>query len=353
MMTSSSYTETLLDLAVRGRWSALAERAETHPDELARVGEDGTVFHVSCANDAPSRVLQALLFQDKMRTLRGYSRAVLIPDNNGITPLMIACQRAWSKEHVELLVKSAPELIPLTDSDGWNALHYTCHNSRHLAFGAIILSFLLSRVQAQNRELALQSDASGENTPLSLACETVPPGDSILDAQRGHNPELPLFFVRKMIHLILPQDMQSWPYVSKILSIPEIPLAFVETMLLTQPESSLLKMDNDGNTPLHFAVSRPWETGLVKLIVKACPSAATVRNSDGLLPLQLALATSNQHWDEDFYALVDANPASLEALELDDAIYPYVLARINNNTGADAVFRMLQSKPTLVRARVG
>ena len=69
MMSSCSDNETLLDLVIRGRWSALCGRAETHPQELSCVGDhDGmTVFHWVCVNDAPVRTLRFLLRQDEMR----------------------------------------------------------------------------------------------------------------------------------------------------------------------------------------------------------------------------------------------------------------------------------------------
>jgi hypothetical protein len=86
--------------------------------------------------------------------------------------------------------------------------------------------------------------------------------------------------------------------------------------------------------------------GLVKRVVEACPIAATKRYHRGLLPIQMALGTSNQGWNEDFQALLDANPLSLmEAFELDDAIYSHLLARI---TLPNTIYEIVRSKPTVV-----
>ena len=67
-------------------------------------------------------------------------------------------------------------------------------------------------------------------------------------------------------------------------------------------------------------------------VVEACSRAASLCNGRGLLPLQLALSASNEHRNEDFSSLVNAHPPSLEALELDDCIYPHLLERVKSAT---------------------
>jgi len=358
-MSSCSNNETLLDLVVRGRWSALVSRAETHPEELAEIGdEDGmTVFHWMCANDAPPRTLRALLLRDELRALRGHDRAVLIPDLNGITPLMSACARGSSKEHVKLLVESAPESIPLVDNDGWTALHFLCHNVRiKRVFGEQVLPILFSRTEAENRELAFLRDIAGNNTPLSLACDAFGVTEALLRERHptrtsvGHDPVFCLAFVNSFLDLLHPPEHKSWPFMTRLLGFPGIPMVFVDVALLFHCGAKLLEVNDDGDSPLHVVVSRSWETGLVKRVVDACPCAASLRNRRGLLPLQVALTTSNQHWNEDFSALVEAYPASLEVVELNDSIYPHILERMNRQPAS--VFGILKSKPTLVQRRI-
>lgn len=355
-MSSCSDNETLLDLVVRGRWSALVSRADTHAEELAAVGEeDGmTVFQWACVNDAPPQTLKALLVRDKHHASRGNPRAVLIADVNGTTPLMSACVRG-SFEHVSLLIESAPEAIPMVDNDGWTALHYLCHYSRaHYIFGERVLPLLLSQSQAKNRQVAFQKDSRpGNNTPISLTCDTFGITQDSLREESFRGERDPVFcfrFVARLLDLVLPPERRSWPLMSRLLSFSEIPLVFVDLVLLLRAGDSVLQVNDDGDTALHIAASKPWKTGLVKRVVKACPRAASVRNRRGLLPLQLALTTLNRHWNEDILALVDAYPASLEALELDDGVYPYILDRIS--CAPDTVYRLIRSKPTLVRTRI-
>ena len=355
-MSSCSDNETLLYLVVRCRWSALASRAETHPDELEAVGdEDGmTVFHWACANDAPPRTLRALLLQDELRASQGHARAVLIPDFHGITPLMSACVRESSSEEiVKLLIESAPELIPLVDHDGWTALHFLCHNVRSsYAFAKSVLPLLLSRTAAENHELAFCRDTAGSCSPLSLVCDSFGVTQASLHTRDPgftnveRDPVFCLLFVTCFLDLLHPPERRSWPLLCRLFSFSEIPLVFVDMVLLFRSHN-LLEVNDDGDSPLHVAVSKPWEAGMLKRLVKERPASAALRNQRGMLPLQLALVTSNQHWNEDFLALLDANPASVEALEIDDAIYPYLLERIEKRP--NALFGLLKSKPSLVR----
>eukprot|EP00428_Durinskia_dybowskii_P087508 CAMPEP_0170439688 /NCGR_PEP_ID=MMETSP0117_2-20130122/45921_1 /TAXON_ID=400756 /ORGANISM="Durinskia baltica, Strain CSIRO CS-38" /LENGTH=79 /DNA_ID=CAMNT_0010700033 /DNA_START=32 /DNA_END=268 /DNA_ORIENTATION=- len=54
----------LSELAFRLRWSAAAERASTHPHEIAEQDIDGlTVLHWVCCNHPPLRLLRAFAEQ--------------------------------------------------------------------------------------------------------------------------------------------------------------------------------------------------------------------------------------------------------------------------------------------------
>lgn len=357
MMSSCSDNETLLDLVIRGRWSALCVRAETHPHELSRVGDDDgmTVFHWVCVNDAPVRTLRFLLIQDEIQASDGSVRAVLIRDRNGVTPLMDACVSGMSTEHVKLLIDSAPESIFVMDNDGWTALHYLCHNARNkYSFAMCVLPLLLSQSAFANNDLAFRQDNSGDNTPLSLACDAF--GVTQESLQDRHQDKIhtacdPFFclqFVTRLLDLVVPPERKSWPPLSRVFSFNQVPLIFIDMAILSSPKDVLLEVNDDLDTPLHIAVSQPWRSGLVKRVVEACPRTASLRNRRGLLPLQIALMTTNENWNQDVYALVDACPASLEALELDDSLYSYLLARIRRH---ETMFSIIKSRPTLVQRR--
>lgn len=354
MSSYSNNDETLLDLVVRGRWAALLSRAETHPDELASIGEDDgmTVFHWACVNDTPPKTLRALLRLDKIHALRGHKRAVLISDLNGITPLMSACSCRLSLEHVRDIIDSAPECIPMTDNDGWTALHFLCHNARNKhPFGVDALPLLLSRSRIENRKLAFLP--ARNNTPLSLACDSYGVTEGYtrdiyptrMNTER--DPVMCLQFVMCLIQPLLANDQKHWPFMSRLFSFTEIPEVVVKMALLLHSGDELLQVNTDGDIPLHVLVSKPWQAGIVKRVVEACPRAASLRNGRGLLPLQLALSTSNEHWNQDISSLVTAHPPSVEALELDDYIYSYLLRRLNNRL--DTIFDIIRSKPALVR----
>lgn len=362
-MSPNSKSETLLDLGARCRWNAVLSRAETHPEELElRSNCDGgmTIFHFVFANMAPIQVLRDLLARDERRASQGHARAVLIPDYNGVTPLMMACSlgpQARLPKYLPFMLyiaDSAPESIPITDNDGWTALHYVCHEScTNLYYAVPLVYAFLRRSRAENRRLIFQSDASGMITPISLVCDTNGLSDGICSQQTLDKRSVGrcVRFVTLMLDKVISPDMALWSDVSRLLSFSEIPCAFVDIMLSGEKEDNVLLTNDRGDNALHVTVSKPWKQGVVKRVVQACPAAASIRNLQGLLPLQMAIATRNQHWDEDFCALVTANPESLEqAFELDDWIYAYVLERISNHH--DGVFRLLKSKPSLVHRRI-
>lgn len=218
-----------------------------------------------------------------------------------------------------------------------------------------VLPLLLSRTFNENYELAFRKETTGNWCPLSLACnafgltETSIQG-SILHRTTIHCDSGFCFLLGTcFLDLLCRPERKSWPLLCRLFRLSEIPLVFVENVLLFC-SNTVLQVNEDGNSPLHVAVSKPWETGMIRRIVEARHSAACLRKHQGRLPLQLALVTFNQHWNEDYLALVDPNPASVEALELDDAIYPYLMERIAARP--NALLGLLKSKPTLVGRRL-
>ena len=79
----------------------------------------------------------------------------------------------------------------------------------------------------------------------------------------------------------------------------------------------LSRQDVDGNTPLHLAVSvttqgsSSGKDDAIRALVKACPTAATVKNKEGLLPLHMACRHAPNNAAV-IALLVDAYPPALE-----------------------------------------
>ena len=237
-------------------------------------------------------------------------------------------------------------------------LYITCvimpETNIHLQVSVVPL--LLSQGATENEDLAFRHDNSGGNTtPLSLACDAFGVTEVSLQ-ERLHDkantecdPFFCLQFVTRLLDLLLPLERKSWPLMSRVLSFNQVPLIFIDMAILVSSKDILLEVNDDLDTPLHIAVSKPWRSGLVKRVVDACPRTASLRNRHGLLPLQIALMTTNENWNQDVCALVDAYPASLEALELDDSLYSYLLARSRRH---ETRFGIIKSRPTLARGRI-
>jgi len=122
------------------------------------------------------------------------------------------------------------------------------------------------------------------------------------------------------------------------------PPSLTELALLLHPEQ-LLHGDEQGRLPLHNAAQRPDSTVLLDLLY-ACPQATKIRDANGFLPLQLAIQ-SGRGWNDGVEQMIILNPASIEALDLDDRLYPRVWYKLLQQESADAIFQSIRAKPNL------
>jgi hypothetical protein len=108
-------------------------------------------------------------------------------------------------------------------------------------------------------------------------------------------------------------------------------------------EDQLLTPDENGQLPLH-KVARDGSPAFMDVLA-GNTSAASVRNEQGMLPLEIAVR--NQHlccWSGGLGQLVEANPSALNELNLDDRLYPKVWSQLST---PDALFRAIRSRPEL------
>ena len=119
----------LLDLASRQRWSSLAARAVSHPEEIRLSDPSGlTPLHWCSFNRPPLSVIRAML--DNAQNDENNDGNNLLPplvclaDVHGTTPLHAACSSHASPEVIQALVDSHPPSILIQDEMGWTALHY-------------------------------------------------------------------------------------------------------------------------------------------------------------------------------------------------------------------------------------
>lgn len=119
----------------------------------------------------------------------------------------------------------------------------------------------------------------------------------------------------------------------------------VQEFALLLYEDVLLIPNENGQLPLHTAILNGTPSLLLDVLA-ANTSAACVRNQDGRLPLELAVGhDADRSWSQGPGRLVEAHPAALAQLHLDDRLYPKIWSRISS---LDALFRAIRTRPDLL-----
>lgn len=130
--------------------------------------------------------------------------------------------------------------------------------------------------------------------------------------------------------------------------IHECPPTLLEYALLLYPEQ-LLVPDENGQLPLHIVASRQ-DAPNAKDILGVCLDASKVRNQDGRLPIELAVE-SGWSWTDGVGKLLAANPTSLEALNVDERLYPWIWFSLSRKPhgSTSALFESLRARPSICR----
>lgn len=122
------------------------------------------------------------------------------------------------------------------------------------------------------------------------------------------------------------------------------PPALLEYAILLHPEQLLISDDNH-QLPIHICSSRS-DTIVLKDILRACPDASRIRNRQGQLPVEIAVE-SGRSWADGVGQLLEANPGSLEALNVDERLYPLIWSRLSG--GPNVIFESLRARPSVCR----
>eukprot|EP00979_Chaetoceros_neogracilis_P003521 scaffold611_cov166-Chaetoceros_neogracile.AAC.4 len=153
-------------------------------------------------------------------------------------------------------------------------------------------------------------------------------------------------------------------------SVPNFP-TFVLQMMVLHDQSALLRRDEHGRIPLHYALvasagnqeqdSREdsvrvdfvyWSTNdesrsLVQFILDNAPSSADIHDGDGRLPIHLAIA-NNRDLSSVVLPIIAAYPGSISAVDPCTNLKPFLLAASNDNASLDLIFRLALLEPNLI-----
>jgi ankyrin repeat protein len=148
---------------------------------------------------------------------------------------------------------------------------------------------------------------------------------------------------------------------------------FILQMMVLHDQSALLRTDEHGRIPLHYAlVATPgnqeqdspedssgvdlvyWSTNfesksLVQFILDNAPSSADIHDGDGRLPIHLAIA-NNRDLRSVVLPIIAAYPGSISAIDPCTNLKPFLLAASNDNASLDLIFRLAALEPNLINA---
>jgi ankyrin repeat protein len=149
-------------------------------------------------------------------------------------------------------------------------------------------------------------------------------------------------------------------------SVPNFPTIILQMMAL-HDQSALLRSDEHGRIPLHYAlVATPgnqeqdsrdlayWSANdesrsLVQFILDNAPSSADIHDIDGRLPIHLAIA-KNRDLSSVVLPIIAASPGSISAIDPCTNLKPFLLAASHDNASLDLIFRLAALEPNLINA---
>jgi ankyrin repeat protein len=155
-------------------------------------------------------------------------------------------------------------------------------------------------------------------------------------------------------------------------SVPNFP-TFILQMMVLHDRSALLRRDEHGRIPLHYAlVATPgdqeqdsrddsngtdltyWSANvesrsLVQFILDNEPKSADIHDGDGRLPIHLVIA-NNRDLSSVVLPIIAAYPGSISAVDPVTNLKPFLLAASYDNASLDLIFRLALLEPNLINA---
>lgn len=325
--------------------------------------------------------------------LQAHPAACDVIDNWGKVPLSHALAEKAAEETVLMVLEASPgAATPPRGEDGKYERTPPLHDAITFGASAAVVGALLR----QNMEAA-EAFVSGDTTPLHAACEEGAPAEVLrllieahpaaaaaatwqgslplhllaasrsataeaVDAVAAANPAsaetkdkyglLPLHSLRRCSGAAARALVRANPAGLAVESRGGyLPLHVVaqwrgsadilSALAEADPSAAARTTTDGGNTPLHLAAtttgesnSDPPDTAAIRALLTVCPAAAGVRNKDGKVPLQLALAAGASA--DTVEALLLADPSRLCDVVENDAFAEAVHAVVRRHPRAAA-----------------
>jgi ankyrin repeat protein len=294
----------------------------------------------------------------------GGSEAASFTDESARTPLHIAALEVadvTSPELIQLLVDAAPEAARQRDVEGLlpiemlthkilmkeERLRYITHHpvssrtGRDLEANWQCAYILVRATQGQKQGLASSSPTTESHLDQVTGISSRHGVDVEEEEEEESTNNAAIPARQLMLHACLKAN--------------DIPLALIERAM-KRYHDQLEEIDELGDLPLHLVAAQGQADDktddLLDEILNAYPPAACVRNNNGAMPLDLAIA-SGRRWETGIEKLLQVNPEALlesTVSNIPDNLYPLVFFTLLQHDATSLVFGMLTAKPGLVRS---
>lgn len=291
---------------------------EEHLEPKALNSLAWTALHRACANSAPQKVIEYLVWQQPS--------SLATADVHGCLPLHVACAYRDNKlEMVKCLVERYPKSLKRTTKDGALALHVACAKRAPLS--------VVMYLSQQHPEGLRTADKKGW-TPLHTACS----------ASRKCRTS---WIVAKYLMKQCPATLQIRDEFGQL----PIHIAakhgrepqFLYRVLDGYP-AGVRAEDVNGCIPLHLACGNNSAMDTIRFLVRKYPQSLKLRNKQGWLPLHHACSGETNLNVISFLLRLDT--ASLQA-ETQEGWLPIHVAGFSN-APLDVILYLLQQCPQAV-----
>lgn len=367
----------LLSMTWERDWPKVVKRCKSHPREAEYVTEGSlrTALHLACFNHgAPNYAVEALLKANRF--------ALLVQDNQGYTPLHIACTFRGADDLVPLFCSTIMQMSDTLGDDMPLILSETCSSPLELACrrnapiptlrallhirrripwvapvtgGEPYHSSGMKKTRAEHSPLHIllsyhniaTNDEDSEKRFKDIATSIFSGGQmSMTDkSTNDYSPQEALW--AKCFMLIREVVGDATPFLHAMVSVATPVIGLLSRTGPLFADQALLR-DQYGYLPLHHVILHPYEGGkLIQLVRNINPAAAVVPVLLGPLPLNLALE-KGRSWTTGIAYLSHASPEHVSVADKSSHLYPF-MAAATCDCDVDTIYKLLSFAPHLVK----
>jgi len=294
---------------------------------------------------------------DKMTSLlEWFPEACTIRDGKGRLPLHIAVETGRSWEQLKRLIYASPDALSQRNFET-SLYPFQMAASCEICSLTVVYELLRSAphlvsVATEIIELSPIFATNSIVVSIPVVHDVADTNEALLqDALTCYDSETWMLLSRL---LRCRHKMPKWRTTHAAASLPRCPVGILILSTKLYPHE-LLERSGDGKLPIHYITSHELSsfeddtehirTRALQLVLESCTDTASYRDSDGHLPLHLAIK-SGQPWAS-LEMLIHAYPGALFVPE-NGGLLPYQYAAAVPHDNIDQLYRIILAAPHLL-----